>query len=259
MDSETRALTQQLQHAQCCPQLVLFKACTTSTNDDVRHYAEQGLQTVLVCSTQQTHGRGQRQRQWASPKGNIYLSTLVETNIAINGKLALEIGLNLLQIPALDNLALSLKWPNDLYSTQGKWGGILVEPISSTQAIVGIGINLMNHDALPQDQAITSLSMLGLDLGSCTSHAALDFIVEIYQAVLSAVQWFNYGSQNLAARFNHHAAFMQQAVSLETTEQRVEGIFQGIDAQGRLQILTVNGVEQFYHGRLRAQPTQEWA
>ena len=144
MDLETRHLRQLLSNAQQLPEVLLLKQTTTSTNDEVRALAKQDVQGILVCSEQQTQGRGQHQRQWVSPIGNIYLSTLLETRIPLDGRLSLEIGLNILQIPALKRLNnLQIKWPNDLFSAQGKWGGILVEPINANQAIVGVGVNLL--------------------------------------------------------------------------------------------------------------------
>lgn len=122
MDLETRLLQQILSQANQLPEVLLLKPVTASTNDDVREIALKGVQQVLVTSVQQTQGRGQRQRQWVSPEGNIYLSTLLNTRTTIDGRLALEIALNILQMPSLQQLDLQVKWPNDLYSTQGKWG-----------------------------------------------------------------------------------------------------------------------------------------
>ena len=152
MDVETRQLQQQLTEAGQLPEVLILKPITTSTNDDVREIAQKGVQSVLVCSTRQTHGRGQRQRQWVSPEGNIYLSTLLNLRTPVNGRLALEIALNILQMPSLQALNLQVKWPNDLYSPQGKWGGILIEPISAQQVIVGVGLNLAPVSSAVIDQ-----------------------------------------------------------------------------------------------------------
>ena len=162
MDLETRHLRQLLTQAHQLPEVLLLKQTTTSTNDDVREIALSGVKTVLVCSETQTQGRGQHQREWVSPAGNIYLSTLLETRTPLDGRLALEIALNILQMPSLKGLTgLQIKWPNDLYSSQGKWGGILVEPISPQQAIVGIGINLFPVAEQNITQQATSVMQSG--------------------------------------------------------------------------------------------------
>jgi len=99
-DLATRQLQQLLNAKNQFPEIVLLKTTTTSTNDDMREIAQKGMTTGLVCSAQQTQGRGQHQRQWASPEGNIYLSTLIHTKTALDGRLALEVALNILQMPS---------------------------------------------------------------------------------------------------------------------------------------------------------------
>ncbi len=246
MDLETRQLQKILDDAHQLPEVLILKPVTTSTNDDVREIARKGIHSVLVCSTRQTQGRGQRQRQWVSPEGNIYLSTLLNTRTAIDGRLALEIALNILQMPGLNALKLQVKWPNDLYSLQGKWGGILVEPISPHQVIVGVGINLEPVPQAQIDQHATSLRELELK-----DISRIQLIAELYMAIQQASEWFDHDCPNLAARFNHYAAFKNQAVEFEHHSGLCSGIFRGIQDDGCVNIETAEGLKQFYQGRLR--------
>ena len=247
-DLATRQLQQLLNAKNQFPEIVLLKTTTTSTNDDMREIAQKGISSGLVCSAQQTQGRGQHQRQWSSPEGNIYLSTLIQSKTALDGRLALEVALNILQMPSLQGLSLQIKWPNDLYSAQGKWGGILVEPLSPHQAIVGVGINLNTPPVENADQPITSLAMLGL------AHTdRLTLIAELYTAIQQASQWFEHGSYNLAERFNHHAIWLNQQVEFEHAQGKLQGRFQGISNDGAVLIKT-DHVQAFYQGRLRLAP-----
>lgn len=247
-DLATRQLQQLLNAKNQFPEIVLLKTTTTSTNDDMREIAQKGISSGLVCSAQQTQGRGQHQRQWSSPEGNIYLSTLIQTKTALDGRLALEVALNILQMPSLQGLSLQIKWPNDLYSAQGKWGGILVEPLSPHQAIVGVGINLNTPPVENADQPITALAMLGL------AHTdRLMLIAELYTAIQQASQWFEHGSYNLAERFNHHAIWLNQQVEFEHAQGKLQGSFQGISNDGAVLIKT-DQVQAFYQGRLRLAP-----
>ena len=246
MDLATRQLQKILNDANQLPEALILKPVTSSTNDDVREIALNGVHSVLVCSSRQTYGRGQSQRTWLSPEGNIYLSTLLNTQTAIDGRLALEIALNILQMPSVKNLNLQVKWPNDLYSPQGKWGGILVEPLSPHQVIVGVGINLAPIPAEQLDQQATSLSELGLSNIDRT-----ELIAELYLAIQEASKWFDHQCYNLAARFNHYAAFKNQAVEFEHHSGQVTGFFLGIQDDGAVSIDTQQGIQQFYQGRLR--------
>ena len=253
MDLDTRLLQQKLTEVSQLPEVLILKPVTTSTNDDVREVALKGINSVLICSRKQTQGRGQQKRQWVSPEGNIYLSTLLNVQNPIDGRLALEVALNITQMPSLEGLNLNVKWPNDLYFNHKKLGGILIEPISATQAVVGVGINL----APIQDDAIkhstTSLQEIGLH------HIdRISLIAELYLAIQQAGQWFDHHCYNLGARFNHHAAFMNQQVVLEHQNGQVKGLFLGIQDDGSIQIQTQNGLEVFYQGRLRlSQPSEE--
>lgn len=84
-------------------------------------------------------------------------------------------------MPSLKGLDLQVKWPNDLYSLQGKWGGILIEPISTQQVVVGVGINVSPLTEKVPDQQVTSLTELGLQ------HASrVDLIAELYLAIQQA-------------------------------------------------------------------------
>ncbi len=246
MDLETRLLQQMLSDAHQLPEVLLLKPVTASTNDDVREIALKGVQQVLVTSVRQTQGRGQRQRQWVSPEGNIYLSTLLNTRTAIDGRLALEIALNILQMPSLQHLDLQVKWPNDLYSAAGKWGGILIEPLNAHQAVVGVGLNVLPLPKEGIDQAVTSLTELGL-----TRFDRIKLTAELYLAIQQAGEWFNHDSCNLAARFNHYAAFKDQAVEIEHLQGISQGIFLGIRNDGAIEIRNQNGIEHFFQGRLR--------
>lgn len=247
MDTQTRELKQLLSHVQLNPEILLLKKITGSTNDDVKALAQQGIQSALICSEQQTQGRGQRANTWQSPQGNIYLSCIAQTQRPLDGRFALEVALNLIHMPCLNDFSLSIKWPNDLYSLQGKWGGILVEPISAHQAIVGVGINLVHHASLQNlDQPTTALTQLGH-----LNVSRIEVIAQIYSAIQNAVQWFNHNSQNLAARFNHVALYKNEHICFESSQQQVTGLFLGIQDDGAVCIETNHQTTIYYEGRMR--------
>lgn len=246
MDLETRQLQKYLSDANQLPEIVMLKPTTTSTNDDVKELAAKGLQSILICSEQQTQGRGQQQRTWVSPQGNIYLSALLNLQAAVDGRLALEIALNILQMPSLKNLELQIKWPNDLYHDQKKWGGILVEPISTHQVVIGVGINL-NPILDPEIQSHTcALTELGLN-----HYDRLQLIAELYIAIQRAGEWFNFNCYNLATRFNHYAAFINENITFEHTQGLSIGKFIGIQNDGAIQIQQDQKTQVFYQGRMR--------
>lgn len=242
---------QLLRDAHATPEIIQCKQKTTSTNDDVKDLYHQGYRSALVTSEQQSQGRGQSQREWLSPPtGNIYLSVLLPLERPIDGRFSLECGLNILHCPSFQKISgLKLKWANDLYSHLGKWGGILVEPMDAKHVIIGVGINVCQ---LPDDhqilQPVTNLENLGLNHPD-----PAQLMLEIYQALVQATQWFNFDCQNLAQRFNQVAAFKDQWITIERQQQAaLMGYFRGIQNDGALLIQQPNEIltTVCYDGRI---------
>ncbi|MDO4223281.1 MAG: biotin--[acetyl-CoA-carboxylase] ligase [Acinetobacter sp.] len=250
MTSTLQQLKQHLAQAQHNPDVVLLLEHSTSTNDELIQLVQRSpsIQSALICSEQQTQGRGQQKRTWHSPKGNIYFSCLAQLQRPLDGRFSLEVALNILNCPTLYHAPLQVKWANDLYSHAGKWGGILIEPISPSCAVVGIGINLYALDDSYRsqiEQAYTSLSELNI------AFERTQLIAELYLAVQNAVQWFEFGSKNLVQRFQHHAYGYQQMVQFSHPTGECTGSYLGVNEHGALALAQADGVHYFYQGRMR--------
>ena len=111
---------------------------------------------MVIFTHEQTAGKGQRGKNWASEKGsNIALSILlnpyplsVPDQFKLSVCIAVSVG-DLFSKYAGDET--KIKWPNDLYWRDRKAGGILIENVVSSGqsaignwqwAIIGIGINI---------------------------------------------------------------------------------------------------------------------
>lgn len=130
-----------------------------STNREAWHLVEQGAGAgTVVIAQAQTAGRGQRGRTWASEPGGLYLSLVLEPELAIADAALLTLMSTWGVVRALECLGakLQIKWPNDLIYRGQKVGGILTEsrigPALSCKpselrlrhAVVGIGLNWDN-------------------------------------------------------------------------------------------------------------------
>lgn len=97
----------------------------------------------LLAETQ-TSGRGQMDRTWESPLGNLYGTLrLPQLESEWSELVHLFIAESVRSVLADHNLSLAIKWPNDLLIRGKKVGGILVEERSGV-LIAGIGINLIS-------------------------------------------------------------------------------------------------------------------
>ncbi len=123
----------------------------------------------LYTADSQSGGRGQYERTWLSPQGNVYLSLYVPSNPdlvtanalqlhRLTGALSLFVGLALWQIPLIQRLnsalsiahlpQLQVKWANDLgfYDPDNlifhKLAGILIEPVLAHHTLLGVVIGV---------------------------------------------------------------------------------------------------------------------
>jgi BirA family biotin operon repressor/biotin-[acetyl-CoA-carboxylase] ligase len=128
---------------------MLYFSEAASTNDFAKEMAATGAEegTVIIAETQ-TSGKGRLGRDWASPKGGIWLSTILRPKLRPNDipKLTLMTSLAVAKtISQLFNLRTEVKWPNDVLINAKKVCGILTEANTRGNitdfVVVGIGIN----------------------------------------------------------------------------------------------------------------------
>ena len=230
--------------------MIDWQESTESTNNDCKLWADRGAVRALSISNHQTAGRGQSNRVWQSPMGNLYLSFLTNLPIPLDGRLALEVGLALVNMPILQNLDLSVKWPNDLYARGAKWGGILIEPIHSHNmehgAIIGVGINLKPMQDMVADRQVIDLTTL---LGNELDHVQL--AAAAIEAIQQAIDSFVHGCQKLPERFLRCDALANKAIQITRPEKTLlHARAVGIAEDGSLQISTTGGFEQLYSGQI---------
>jgi BirA family biotin operon repressor/biotin-[acetyl-CoA-carboxylase] ligase len=151
-------------------------AVVGSTNDVVRGWLAEGTPEVcLAIADEQTAGRGRNGRSWKAPPGAALLLSLgfrpawlVPEHV---WRLAASVSLAMAdaaeEVAGLPDRAITLKWPNDLYTAAGeprKLAGVLGETDglggSDPRAVIGIGVNAdWPADAFPPDLAGTMTSL----------------------------------------------------------------------------------------------------
>jgi len=137
-----------------------------STNDEAKRLAREGEEEGLVIvAARQTTGRGRRGREWTSPPGNLYSSTLLRPECRAAAAAQLGFVAALGAAGAIGEVApavgLSCKWPNDLLANGKKVSGILLETEMTAGdrpdfVILGMGINLTSS---PRDTPYPATSL----------------------------------------------------------------------------------------------------
>ena len=147
-----------------------------------------------------------------------------------------------------------LKWPNDLLITGKKFCGILTEMSAEAtrvrHIVVGIGINV-NQNSFPAELSQTATS-LRLVTGTEWSR------VELCAALLKSLER---EYRSLLANRDAHAEilrrFEDRSSSARGRQVRVEenggfeGMTEGLDSRGFLQVRTRQGLRTVYSGTIR--------
>jgi len=130
---------------------------SVSSTLDVAHQlaAEGAAAGTLILAEEQTEGRGRNGATWQSARGSgIWLTMIGRPRSAeVVDVLALRVGIRASQV--LDRFTsepVRLKWPNDLWLSSGKLGGILAEARwrgdRPEWLALGMGINLVSPNAM---------------------------------------------------------------------------------------------------------------
>ncbi|MEE1649556.1 biotin--[acetyl-CoA-carboxylase] ligase [Brachybacterium sp. J144] len=128
-----------------------------STQDEAVRRLRAGESAPFVLTARaQTAGRGRLGRRFASPAAGLYLTYAHRTSLPFARRTWIPHLAGLAALAAVDQVcgdsaagaaaepvALGLKWPNDLHTTDGrKLGGILVEGHGADHVLIGLGINV---------------------------------------------------------------------------------------------------------------------
>ncbi len=205
-------------------------------------------------TSEQTAGRGRRQRAWIAPRGNLASSILEVMDIApaVAATLGFAAGLSLeaalqkvsveaaLRMGGSDALKFSLKWPNDVLAGRNKLAGILLEAEAVAgnrlAVVVGIGTNVV---AAPEGTPTpaTSLSALGVQIGAEELFAALSDAWVEFRGI-----WDNgRGFAEIRRLWLERAAGLGEKVSINTGSATLEGTFDTLDESGCLIVRTADG------------------
>ena len=226
--------------------LIRHIAVTGSTNDDMAALARAGApEGTWLRADRQDGGRGRHGRMWVSPPGNLYASTLVRRlpsdppapTLALVAAVALD---GLLQ-GWLAPERLMIKWPNDLLADGAKISGILLEGVDDA-VVVGIGVNPAHHpDNI--DRPATSLAALGQvapDPGDFAAELAASFAAWL-------ARWRGEGLGVVLARWQARAHPIGTALSVGGPEGMIEGLYDGLAADGALRLRKAGGGVEVIH------------
>jgi len=231
-----------------------------STNSEAMETASAGApEGSVFVAEEQTAGRGRGAHQWASaPSAGIYCSVVLRPLLPPSEALVLSLAAGLAVHAAVQQVdsrvSPDLKWPNDLLIEGKKFCGILTEMNAEVTRVryivVGIGINV-NQARFPADLQPIATS---LRLASGTEWSR----VELCAALLKSLdREYHDLLQKPGAHESILKRFQERSSSARGRQVQVEenggfeGVTEGLDPRGFLQVRTAQGVRTVLSGTVR--------
>src|SRR3984957_10746661 len=191
---------------------------------------------MWVVTSEQTAGRGRRNRPWIAPRGNLASSILEVTDVSppvaatlgFAAGIALETALRRVsgktspKVAGTEHMKFSLKWPNDVLAGPQKLAGILLEAEAVADnrlaVVVGIGTNVV---AAPEGTPTpaTSLAALGIDVGAEELFGALSDSWAEFRGIWDGGRGFG----EIRRLWLERAAGLGQPVAIQTGSSTIQG------------------------------------
>ncbi len=202
-----------------------------------------------ILALRQTAGRGRRGRRWEDQPGN-FAATLAlplqepPARLALRSfvaALAVDDALQGLGLPAA---ALGLKWPNDVLLHGGKLCGILLETLPRGGLAIGVGLNLAAAPQVPvgpgQGDAPRPVSLA--EEGALKGVTPERFLAHLAPAyAVREAQLAAGGFGPIRSAWLARAHRLGRPILARTMREDLRGIFETVDAQGRLVLSTPEG------------------
>ena len=228
---------------------MVYRQSAESTQSIAISLAEKGKVDAVVIAEQQSSGRGRMKRKWLSPRGGVWLSVVLKPAVPTVTSTMLPFVAAIAVCDAIReaaNLAVTLKWPNDVMVEGKKVAGILLDLSAEAEtvnyAVIGIGINA-NVDAskLKMDRegrpAVTSLmDELGHDVNRLHLTKLLLEKIELFYLALE-----KNGPAAIVAEWRKRSDMIGKKVNVIQQGARYDGVAADVNDDGSLRVRTARG------------------
>ncbi|WP_375690543.1 biotin--[acetyl-CoA-carboxylase] ligase [Pseudooceanicola sp. LIPI14-2-Ac024] len=203
-----------------------------------------------ILAKRQTSARGRRGRAWHQPAGN-FAGTFVTREDGGPDRAALRSFTASLALfdafVAVTGRAdpFALKWPNDVLLNGGKVAGILLESVQRQGRMVGVSIGIgINLAGAPQAADLPPEAVRPVALAPDTGVLVTpeEFLTPLAAAMAAHEARFrDYGFAPIREAWLARAARLGEEIVARTGTAETRGIFETVDAQGRLILQTPSG------------------
>jgi len=231
-----------------------------STNSEAMNAAADGApEGSVFLAEEQLSGRGRGTHSWHSARSEgIYCSVILRPPVPPSEALLLSLAAGLAvgaAVSEVTQIAIDLKWPNDVLAGGRKFCGILTEMNAEATrvryAVVGVGINV-NQPKFPAELRPIATS-LRMETGTEWSR------VELCAALLKSLDreyrlLLNDGAAgrgSVLKRFEDNSSSARGCKVQVEENGGIEGVTEGLDPRGFLQVRTAAGLRTVLSGTVR--------
>ena len=223
---------------------------STSTFDLAWHLKKRNMlgEWGGVLAATQSKGRGQMQRPWFSPRGNLYVSFLLPEHTLLTGNKASVVLAYLLVLACKKaGYSLQIKWPNDILDLKGrKVAGILLEEREG-HIIAGLGVNIRDIPGPSEmrEESIVKAGVLLKDDGQ-EEYTPPFFLWQTLQKNMKEIfeeKLMKQDSSTLLQEASTFIAYRGQRVKLD---EGVSGLCLGFGKDGGILLSTIDGGAKEY-------------
>jgi BirA family biotin operon repressor/biotin-[acetyl-CoA-carboxylase] ligase len=214
-----------------------------STNEYLRSIVGDAPEGTVVISDRQTMGKGRFGRNWFSPDGGLWMSTLLASSqpqlMTLIGTVAICETMNSYDI------LLGIKWPNDIMLNGKKIGGVLADPIDG-KVILGLGLNLNIRD-FPDDIELISTSIYIELKKKFDKMMIFDLLCKEIDDLYGSYK--SNRTQDILVKWRHYTVMLGRNVRIESAGRVIDGRAIDISGDGGLVITLPDGkIERILDG-----------
>lgn len=207
----------------------------------------------------QTAGRGRMGRTWHSGLGDaLTFSLLWRFDCALHALSGLSLAVGVAVVRALnkcDARGVSLKWPNDILTEQGKLAGVLIEAqgdmLGPSAVVIGIGLNCVLPGSLLGriDQSAAALAEVCVQ--PPTRNQLLALLLKELASVLRQFEQGGFGA--LRDDWERYHFYQNSQVQVRMADGvTMYGVARGVTASGELRLETPQGMRLLNSGEMGA-------
>ncbi len=207
------------------------------------------IEGTAIMTDYQDGGRGQFDRSWHSEKGqNILMSVILKPQFL---RLERQFDLNIMTSVGVSeflesqfHLEVKIKWPNDIYCSDKKISGILIQNFLAGKTIrhtvVGIGVNL-NQQQFPPDLPLATSVFIESNRISDLPQSRLQLLANLDETY----QRLKKDRDRLEKAYTERLYGRGERRWFQGRDGAIEGVLTGVDDNGKLKVQLENGIATF--------------